>query len=58
MRLRGQGGNARCAHGDVKVLRQPRHAGRGPALAAQVGQRGPRYTGLLQQLVHGLAQAR
>ena len=56
--LRGLGGGARRAHGDVEILRQPRHAGRGPAVGTQHGQRRTGNTRLLEQLVHGLAQAR
>ena len=46
----------RC-RGNVVVAGQPCNARSRPAVGAQVGQRGTGHTGLLQQLVHGVALA-
>ena len=56
--LRGLRRHAGRCRGDVEVPREMGHAGRRPAVGAQVGQRRPSHPGLFQQLVHGFAQAR
>ena len=56
--LRHAGGLLGGGGGDVVVCSQAGQARGGPAMGTHIGQRGTGHTGLLQQLVHGIALAR